>query len=340
MDFKSYLTIYAAKINKELDIVFKELKKNIADLSPHLSPLVNSFCNACAGGKRIRGVLVCMGYELTGNSFKNEILNPSAAYEIFQTAILSHDDIVDKSLLRRGKKTLYQELGGDNYAVSQTIALGDMGYFFSYWLLTKSKFGEKEKNTALGFYSKSIFDTGVGQLLDVELPRHKSKDEQEIITVYTLKTAYYTFVAPLSIGAILGGADDTTLSAIRKYGTSLGIAFQIQDDINDLLADAKKLGKSTGSDIKEGKNTVVYIKGLENANQAQKKTIKRYYGNSLVKPQEIEEITNIFHETGAIKYAQEKAEKYLQDAKKYIDAVTKDEQYRKLLLDIIEFVNK
>lgn len=243
MDFKRFSSEVVERIDQELKRLLEEWRKEVGKTAASLLPLVDKFIKACQGGKRIRGTLVKLGYELgkseVGRQKSVDIFKIAAAYELFHTAILAHDDIIDESPLRRGEPSLYQALGGDHYGISQAICLGDAGFFLATKVIAESNFPEKEKNEALKLFSQTMVETAIGQMLDL------SKGDPA--TIMRLKTAKYTVAGPLILGAILGGELDPTSSRLRgvnKFGTYLGIAFQIKDDILDGEVESLDLAKA------------------------------------------------------------------------------------------------
>ncbi len=355
MDFLSYLKTSAKDINQELDQFLESWQKEVGEISPRLNPLVQVFIEACEGGKRLRGALVKLGYEISANRLqttdyrgrrkmedeRHEILKPAAAFEIFQTAILAHDDIIDQSDLRRGRKTLWKALGGNHYGISQTICLGDIGFFLAYKLLAESNFPDKLKNKAIQFFTKSMISTGLGQMMDVALPNSSGwSSEEDVLTIFRLKTAHYTLVGPLQLGAILGGGNDNLLSYIEKFGESLGIAFQIQDDILGVFGDEKTLGKSVASDAEEGKITLLLIEALRRANARQKQILDKYYDQGKIGEEELNQIRKIFIETGAMAYSQEKAQQLVAQAKDVIRQMDISQDHKSLLEEMADFLVK
>ena len=248
MDFEKYSKETIGLINKEVKSLLNEWRREVGNIDKSLLPLVDKFIKACEGGKRIRGNLVVLGYQLArhlpgvkahlegGNTIRGDldgkaILRVAAAYEILHTAILAHDDIIDKSLLRRGQSSLYQALGGDHRGISLAICLADAGFFLAVKIISEANFPDKEKIEALRWFSKTMLDTAMGQILDIE--------KGESLTVAKYKTAQYSVSGPLILGAILGGGYHLEgvkahlPGDLEKFGESLGIAFQIQDDILD-----------------------------------------------------------------------------------------------------------
>lgn len=340
MSFVSYLHRTASDIDRELTIFLHKWLSDVETIAPRLLPLARAFSTACQGGKRVRGTLVKLGYELAHGTASSKILKPALAVEINQTAILAHDDIIDQSLTRRGKPTLYQALGGKHYGMSQAICFGDIGFFLAIQLLTESDFPSEYKNKALLIFTKTMLQTALGESLDILLPHDNYYLEDDVITIERLKTAQYTVVGPLQIGAVLAGADDTVLRAIRSYGEALGIAYQIQDDYLGIFADEKALGKTVGSDIKEGKVTLLITKAREVATKEQKAFLNEYYGNPNIRENDIEMIKMIFEETGAVRYAKEKAALFAGKAKEAIFAMQTTPAIQRLLLEMADFFVK
>lgn len=341
MDFAGYLQTSAKDIETEIEKFFQSWNDCVSQVSPKLLDLSKLFAEYCEGGKRIRGTLVKLGFELTGTSFTPEILKPAAAFEIFNTAILSHDDVIDLSPIRRGRPSLYRRLGGDHYGISQTICLGDMGFFLGEKIIQESNFPDSLKNKAVASFIQTMLDTVMGEMLDVELPHlDGEKVEGDILTISKLKTARYTIVGPLHLGAILGGADDKLLGQLEEFGENLGIAFQIQDDILGVFGDEKALGKSVTSDIEEGKLTLLYAYAKKKADDKQRMALNESYGRGKVDEQAAEKIRGIFISTGALDYAQKEAERLVGEAKKTIEKIEVPEDKKGLLRGLADFIVK
>lgn len=230
MEFKKYLSQTARKLDREASTILLKWMKEAQKIDKGLVPLAKAFINACKGGKKIRGTLVRLGYELQMSNHKSkiqdDILKMGAAYEIFHAAILAHDDIIDESPERRGKKSLYKKVG-----TGQAITLADLGFFLAAKALTQSFFDNNIKVRALSFFSQTVIETTMGQMLDIK--------KADPLKVMKFKTAYYTISGPLQLGAILAGADpdkdrpNSLVGRLGELGESLGIAFQIRDDILD-----------------------------------------------------------------------------------------------------------
>ncbi|MDO8498613.1 MAG: polyprenyl synthetase family protein [bacterium] len=338
MDFQSYLKTSASEINEEMEKFFAEWSKEVASVSPKLIGLNKAFIQASEGGKRLRGALVKLGYEMAGGKENADILKAAVAFEIFQTAILAHDDIIDQSPIRRGKPTIYQALGGNHYGVSQTICLGDIGFFLAFKLISESDIPAKKKNQAILCFANSTIQTALGEMLDVEIPHLGEGTEEDALKIFLLKTAFYTLVGPLQLGAILAGTDLVFLDHLRKFGEALGIAFQIQDDILGVFGDEKTLGKSVTSDIEEGKNTLLIIYALKHASPKQRTVLSKYYGKGQIGAAQLEQIKMIFISTGALEYSQSRAEELVNEAKEVIKKMVISPNHKELLSQMADFL--
>jgi len=237
MDFREYLDKSAKEIEGEVEKILSQWLKEVEKTDKKLTPLAKAFIKACKGGKRIRGTLVKLGYELATAHLRGEsevkasahlggeVIKIAAAYEIMHAAILAHDDIIDQSPIRRNHPSLYQALGGNHYGISQTISLGDLGFFLSINIISESKFPEKVKSRALNYFSKVMMETALGEMLELE--------DGDVLTTAKLKTARYTISGPLIMGIILGGGNGKIIRQLEEFGENLGIAYQIKDDILD-----------------------------------------------------------------------------------------------------------
>lgn len=338
-NFQSYLNNSRKSVNDVLDEILKDCLKEVKKTSPQIYPMAEQFKNNCSGGKVIRGSLLKLGYELSGGKATKEIFKAGAAYEIFQTAILAHDDIIDQSLVRRNKPSLHCALGGDHRGISHAICLGDIGFFLAFKIFASLDFASERKTEAIQSFSQTMINTGLGEMLDIELSDpNRKRNKNDVLKLHELKTAWYTITGPLYLGGILAGANKKLLNEFVKFGQNLGIAFQIQDDILGIFGDEKTLGKSVKSDIEENKNTLLITYALTNANPAQKKILNHYYGKGKISNKQIEQIKKVFIDTGALKQSQAIAQRYLELGKKAIGKLSKDKATQTILTELADYL--
>ena len=334
MDFKEFLGKNARVIEKRLLEIIDESKVKFGETNKRLGELFSAFGESADGGKRIRGVLVLAGYEIAGGKNPEKIVDSAVAYEIFQTAILAQDDVIDKSLTRRGRPSLYSALGGDHRAISQTICLSDLGMFLSFRLISALQIQDANKNKAINFFSQTLMQTVLGEMLDIELS-NSLIEEKDALKIGLLKTARYTVSGPLILGAILGGADLKIVKKLQGFGDNLGIGFQIQDDILGIFGAEEIIGKSAISDIQEGKGTVISSYAFKNATSAQVKFLDKNYGDEKISLDNAKKVRQIFEESGALKYSEALALKYFEEAR----GALKDNN-KGLLYSLVDYIEK
>lgn len=334
MNLQSYLQTSSEEIQKEVDTLLLSWHTYTKSIDPIFAKLSTIYSQSIRGGKTIRGTLVKIGYLLAKGKETKKILPIAAAFEILHTSLLIHDDIIDKSDTRRNKSSLWKEVG-----INQAICLGDIGFFLSQKIIAQSDFPVINKQRALLFFSDCILDTLLGEMLDVaQASEIIQKKEKDILKIHALKTASYSTIAPLILGALLGGASKKVLDAIKSFGTYTGIAFQIQDDVLGVFGSEKKLGKSAKSDIEENKNTLLISYALQHGNSQQKKILKTYYGKKEITLKNYQEIKQVLEDTGSREYSYKKAKEYVTKAKEFIPQITKNKNTQTLLSQFADFI--
>jgi geranylgeranyl diphosphate synthase type I len=344
--FNDFYKRTAKEINKCLKDFNESLVKG---KTGYLKENLELLKNLNSDGKLIRGFLIALGYKMLKEDV-NYSYYLSLAYELFQTSILIHDDIIDNDNLRRGKDTIhyanykkYKSLNEhDAKKTSESIAIciGDYGFFKVNEIIINNYKNSPHFAKLFKYYNDIVLKTVEGEIVDVVLSfegkyNAVEKDlEDNIMLIYKLKTAFYTIIGPLCLGLILGGAEDEKLKDIQIFGEKIGIAFQIQDDILGIYAD---MGKVIGSDIKEFKQTILYCYTLKN--EKYKNELLKYYGKENITELEIQETRRIFKECGAYEYATNLMNKYYDES---IDIVKnnnwiKDED-KSIIYGFIEFL--
>ena len=328
-DLNLFLSFYkesTARLTKAAKAYNRSLKK---DPNPIIKTFREDLADLNEGGKMLRGMLVGLGYSLAGGKDLKESDPLSLAFEIFQTGILIHDDIIDNAETRRGKLTVQHRYehrlrvrniemlaevdGPRDVARSAALCTGDLGLFCSNLYLAESYRNHSSLGDLLCYFDNIVIDTIRGELLDVVLPyelQDSSYDEEQkkkllensVKDIYHLKTSRYSVIGPLHLGMMLGGMDEDQMKAVDRFADEIGIAYQIMDDILGIYADAGYLGKDVGSDIAEFKQTILWMYVRTTDPEATEELLK-YYGKKRVTKKDIEAVRRIFRETGALDYA-------------------------------------
>jgi geranylgeranyl pyrophosphate synthase len=199
-----------------------------------------------AGGKRVRPRLTLLAYEAVGGTDFTRVLPVAAAVELVHTATLVHDDINDHGSMRRGRPSVNARWG-------RTFALLTGDYLFTkvYELMAPYQ----DLNVVFADATVALVE---GETLQAAAAKSGQLDRETYTRIIAKKTASL-FAAATKLGAMLGNADKDQVSALEQYGFNLGLAFQIVDDILDLIADSKKLGKTAGIDVAQGKGIVTAL---------------------------------------------------------------------------------
>ena len=320
---------YKEKVDRELRTFFEaEIEKTGA-----VHPLVHSMMETLAeytlrGGKRIRAAMVYYGHKCFSDDNLEEVVKASMVIELMQSYLLIHDDWMDKDDMRRGGPAVhktYQDLfqreypGQDTFHLSESLAVlaGDALQALSFELMAGSKFDSGNLCRAINALAHTATHVVYGQVLDL-LASSVEADPEYISKVRQLKTASYTFEGPLHIGAALAGAGDEEMRSLSAYATPLGEAFQLQDDILGLYGDEQKVGKPIGSDLVEGKRTLLILNALEKTDSVQTNMIQQALGNPDLTLKQLEQVRNIVRDTGSLEYSQDLARRLISDAKRAI----------------------
>lgn len=320
------------------DTISVFVKQTTHDL-PLLAPVLQQFATSFEGGKYIRGALVLLGFALIKPKKQFIHYDIAAAVEILHTGFLIQDDVIDRSPTRRGKESVYKTLGFDHYALSQSVCLGDVAFFIANRLIIQSSLSYPNKEALHHYFTNIVLSTITGQMLDIQIPHQNlSVAEDIIMSIHAQKTAIYTITAPLTIGAILANAPEQNREAIQNFGTSLGIAYQLQDDIMGIFGDEKSIGKSVTSDISEGKNTLLYNYAYQNSSIKNRALLKKYYGKKNISKKQADFIRKLFIQSGSVNYSQQKLQKYVATARDMISLVTPNQTHQELLQSLCHFV--
>jgi octaprenyl-diphosphate synthase len=275
-----------------------------------------------SGGKRLRPALVV----LAGNLFQakpEHVHELAAVIEFIHTATLLHDDVVDESSMRRGRKTANAEFGN-----AASVLVGDFLYSRAFQMMVSV--GSQRVMEVLADATNVIAEGEVLQLLNIHDP---DTDEEKYLRVVRYKTAKL-FQAAAQVGAILGNASSKDEKALANYGTHLGTAFQLVDDILDYSGDQHETGKNVGDDLAEGKPTLPLIYAMRAGTPAQKEAVRRAIEQGGLT--ELDAVVQAIRETGALDYARRAAQT---EATAAADAISHlpDSVYRAALLELCVF---
>lgn len=302
---------------------FHKLLEQVSD--KNFKTYLDYFLDFVKCGKCMRGFLVNFGYNLAKNQPQDtpptkDILLSSICYEIFETGILAHDDIIDNSPTRRNRKSMFVELGEKPVGIARAICLGDYGIMLSSFLVQYTDFSDAIKLKALKSQSEVYLKTVVGELKDVDISANKDFSKENIFDMYYYKTALYSIIGPLSFGAVLGCANEKLISEIEEIGKFLGLAFQIKDDILGIFGDSSTIGKSTNSDIAEGKSTILAQLFMDKSTSIDKEKFLANYGKGENQtPENVQTIVKLLNKYEIKKTAENELKNNIENAYRKIN---------------------
>ena len=263
-----------------------------------------------AGGKRIRPILLILSCQAVGGRLE-DCLDAAAAVELLHNFTLVHDDIMDHDDTRRGRPTVHKK-----WDEGTAILAGDGLVALAYKSLLKTNSPKLDQIARI--FTDGIIELCEGQALDKEFESRWDVTLDDYYHMIKKKTAKLLSLC-CEIGAIIGKGNQEEVVALRNFGEAMGKAFQIQDDLLDILSDEKTLGKTCGSDIIQKKRTFLLIYANRVANQADKRIVERIFSSPHVDQRDILQMRDIFQRTGAIRAARETIELNIGSAREHLN---------------------
>lgn len=270
-------------------------------------------------GKRIRGSLAAASYDqAVGALYSPAGVRLGVALELVQSYLLIIDDVMDKSLVRRGEPTVQQMYKRQNpgkdiehEANMLAVNVGLIAQHFSSMALAGISVAPKHIVTTLQIMQKNIVMTGFGQVDDMHQQFVGGATTEDILRTYNYKCSYYTFINPLQCGlSLAGSATKKNQASIVAFGQPAGIAFQLSDDLMAIFGDDDQPGKASIDDIREGKHTLLVQYALQHATDNQVAELTALLGTKDLTDDYLPVVRDIFEQTGAKKHVQQQAQKY------------------------------
>lgn len=308
---------YLDSLAEELTRFLERQAAAMAAVSADVAPLMDAIAGLVTGGKRLRALLCYWGWRGAGGApLGSDVVQAGVALELFQGAALIHDDIIDRSDLRRGAPSVHRRfaqlhrerdwaLDEERFGHAAAILTGDLCLSFS-----EEAFTAIGPAAAAGTAARRIFNTMraevmAGQYLDIleEVAgpsRARSEAVQAAANVIRYKSAKYSTEHPLAIGGALAGAGDGLLAAYSRFSLPLGEAFQLRDDVLGVFGDPQTTGKPAGDDLREGKRTVLVAYALERTTEAGAALLDASLGRSDLSDDDVERLREVISTSGAL----------------------------------------
>ena len=314
-------------IDEELAWRAGMISRAIEDLLPVVHPagLSNARRHLVdAGGKRLRPSMLLIAAEATGGD-PVALVSAAVSIELIHNFTLIHDDIMDNANIRRGRPSVHK-IWGDSGA----ILAGDTLYSKAFQILGNTPAEPRLILESMNILSKTCTAICEGQWLDLEFENRSRVSEDEYMEMIEKKTGVL-YGASACMGATLSGASAKEVKGLDEFGKLTGMGFQIHDDVLDLTAPEKVLGKRRGGDLVEGKKTLIMIDALEHG------ALVEVFGKKDASPQEIEKALYVLEKAGSIDYARTRAADLVNRGKRALDPLS-DSPAKMLLLDLADYM--
>jgi len=311
-DFKTLHDAFRDRCDKALRNVMTARKARAVKTQTDSVELVETLERLVkSGGKRLRPSLVWFGHTACHGKHDDSAMLLATACEFLHTYLLVHDDIMDHADTRRGQTTAHIEYRdvhkerrwhGDSavYGESVGILVGDLAWAWASELASRAVAPldpERADFLAVQFFGMTE-EVIFGQHQEMRVAARRAGTAEDLARVLRLKSGCYSVQRPLQLGAYLAGADDDLIHTLGVYGSALGEAFQLVDDLLGLFGDPSEIGKPVGGDFVEGKFTFIIHHALANATSAQRTTILERLGDAGLAPETVTATCSLIEELG------------------------------------------
>jgi len=301
-------------VAKEMALVEAKIRQSIVSEEPLLHDIARYVIDA--GGKRIRPMVTLLAFRALGGTDVSQAIDLAAALELIHSATLIHDDINDGGEMRRGRLTAYKKFGLQNALIT-----GDFLFVKAFGI------GGKFDAEIVELTADACAALAEGEIRQKRHAFDTNVSHQEYVDIITRKTAL----------PIMAGARLEDIEAVGEYGLNLGIAFQIVDDILDVVGDGARLGKRTGTDLREGNVTLVAIHALNDGSSIDVRSLERLIAKRRKREEDVQRGLGLLRDSGAIEKARAEAFAFGQLAKKALDPLPESDA-KASMVQLVDYV--
>ncbi len=334
--------------DKRIQKLFNEKIKLASKIDPEYRKLIEKMQTLIMrGGKRVRPFLSVVGYEIGGGSDIDTCLDLVVSLELLHNFMLIHDDVMDNDLRRYGGVNingLYQRQFAKRYdgdfarrmGDSMAILAGDVNHSLAFECINRANIKDKTRQALIDYLAMITFNEAGGQQLDVLGVTKNTWNIKQLEKVYIYKTALYSITYPLQFGMLIASnTEHAKLS--EEYGKHVGIAFQLHDDLLGLFGSERQIGKPVGSDLQEGKRTLVFAYAKQLATPMQWKVLEKLMFKTKVTYQDVVKARTILSESGARSKAIVAAQKHIDSAIEIVNRSNIRSDLKQVLIDFAQF---
>ncbi len=332
-----------ARVQEHLDDFLAGRRALLSAMGPETEPLLDEAAAAVAGGKRLRPAFCVAGWQAAGGAPDDDrLLRAAASLELLHASALVHDDLVDGSDTRRGRPSVHRgferrhrDAGwrGDpgRFGAGAAVLLGDLLLTWAHEMLRGCGLDPATVDRGAPWFDACTTEVTTGQYLDLVAQATATSDEDMALRVVRYKSASYTVVRPLHLGAALGGGDDALLTDLTAYGTPVGVAFQLRDDVLGVFGDPDETGKPAGDDLREGKRTVLLARTAGRVGADERQTLDRLVGDPDLDAAGLRRLRELIVGCGALASMEQTIAELEAEALSALDALTVGDDVRERL---------
>jgi geranylgeranyl diphosphate synthase type I len=292
-----------ARVDAVLSAFLRERRASLHDADAAAAGLADELRRVVdAGGKRLRPLFCYWGFRAGDGIDAEPIVRAAASLELLHTFAIIHDDVMDRSPMRRGQPATHVALAhGDAHAgVSAAILAGDLSLSLADELFCDAGFDAERFLAGFRWYNRMRTEVVAGQYLDLLASRGDAPSESTVRRIARLKSGGYTVEKPMLIGAALAAATPEVETALSMFGVVLGEAFQLRDDVLGAFGDPGATGKDADGDLREGKRTVLVARALEASVPAERVFLETHLGRPDLNAQDADRVRSIMRSSGAL----------------------------------------
>jgi geranylgeranyl diphosphate synthase type I len=334
---------YNEVIRSKLEAFIRAKHSEASPDSPWKTDFLERLLPFATTGKLLRGSLVCFSYQsFAGKPPGDSVIKAALALELAHSALLIHDDIMDDDAVRRGRPSLHQQYQSlavqeklaqpEHFGANMAMCAGDAALFLAFELLNGSQAAARQ------LFTDQLVTTCAGQMQDLYLEARSTRPSKKMIyQLMETKTAAYTVGLPLAMGAVLAKETDATIRQLQAIGNNTGIIFQIRDDELGVMGNAQETGKPVGSDITEGKKTLLHYYLLKRCSASERLKIQTIFGNPEANSQAIRYIQILVERRGVTELLNNEISRLEKQTLVYIQDLEVSEKTKKELAELVRF---
>lgn len=349
-DVPAILSELRALVDASLRDHLDRSRERLVATHPDLAPLADELAAfVLGGGKRLRPILVLLGHRATGVADDAAVLGPALAVELVHTCALAHDDVIDAGRTRRGRPTVHVAFArrhgdagwsgpSDRFGEAAAILLGDLAYVAADELFLEARVAADRLLAAFEVFTTLRTEVAAGQYLDLVAATSRSTSDELALTVAGLKSGRYSIARPLEIGATLGAGRGPIADGLVRTGLPLGQAFQIRDDVLGVFGAEDETGKSTASDLAEGKRTLLVAATASRLDRAELERLDELLGRADLTAEDADEIRGLMRDSGGYEATLRTVDALVEEAMRALDEVPIDEDVRWVLRELAAYL--